>query len=121
MVLRGALRVPSRGTAVAQGLFVQLTDLAVGISPLTFELMVEVCIEANNLQDASEFLMRMESSGHAPGNDILDRVMELYLLHKHASEVAPEEPEKAPRQPQQPQRSSPPMVTSDNPWGCPVG
>merc|ERR1719352_1843786 len=44
--------------------------------------MVEACVKAKDLPAASDFLMRMEGAGHAPGNDLLDRVMELYLVHK---------------------------------------
>lgn len=96
MVLRGALRVASRAAAVAQALYGQLTDLSIKIDPGTFELMVEGCIEANNLQAASDFLMRMESSGHVPGNELLDRLMELYLRHKRSEEQKADEPEPPP-------------------------
>jgi len=88
MVLRGAARVPSRGAAIARGLHAQLTDIMIEISATTFELMVDVCIQARDLQCASDFLMRMEASNFAPSNDLLDRVMELYLVHKRNSNSA---------------------------------
>eukprot|EP00929_Paragymnodinium_shiwhaense_P003545 TRINITY_DN104101_c0_g1_i1.p1 TRINITY_DN104101_c0_g1~~TRINITY_DN104101_c0_g1_i1.p1 ORF type:complete len:624 (-),score=156.79 TRINITY_DN104101_c0_g1_i1:256-2127(-) len=82
MVLQGALVAEVRRVTVARGLFLQLVDLDVDIESNTFELMVEACVKAKDLPAASDFLMRMEGAGHSPGNDLLDRVMELYLVHK---------------------------------------
>lgn len=105
MVLRGALRFSACGAGVARGLYVQLLDLKLEVTPATFELMAESCIEANDLQSASDFLMRMEVMGHNPGNQLLDRVMELYLQQKRAQQddeskgrtdaASPTEPDKA--------------------------
>jgi len=82
MVLRGAMKAGSRGAAVARSLHTQLTDNGIDISPVTFELMVEASVQATELQCASDFLMRMEAAGHTPSNELLDRVMELYLQRK---------------------------------------
>jgi len=82
MVLNGALSMQSTRVSVTDGLYHQLTEMNVEVSPSTFELMVEACIQAKDLPAASDFLMRMEGCGHAPGNHILDHVMELYLHHK---------------------------------------
>jgi len=82
MVLRGAIRLGSRGSAVVAALHRQLTELPIGILPATYELMVATCVEDEDLQAASDFLMRMESAGLTPSSELLDRVMELYLAHK---------------------------------------
>lgn len=86
LVLKGALAAKRRRVEAAHGLFHQLKDLEVEILSTTFELMVEVCVQAEDLPAASDFLMRMEGSGFAPDNALLDRVMELYLSHKKADD-----------------------------------
>lgn len=96
MVLRGALKTTSAcGVVAARALNDQLTELGIEIMPLTFELIVETCIQANQLKFASNFLMKMEEAGQTPTSELLDRVMELYLEHKRA---APEDPIEPPRE-----------------------
>jgi len=87
MVLRGALHVGPRGAAVAQGLHEQLTSFSLEIVPGTWELMVEACISAGKLQDASDFLLKMEDANQAPNTELLDRVMEMYLIHREQNPV----------------------------------
>lgn len=82
MVLRGALLSPKSGAMVAIGLHSQLMDLEIAVNRATFELMVNACVQAKTLQAASDLLMSMEAAGHSPSNELLDQVMELYLVHK---------------------------------------
>lgn len=82
MVLRGALLSPKSGAMVALGLHAQLMDLEIAVNRATFELMVNACVQAKTLQAASDLLMSMEAAGHTPSNELLDQVMELYLVHK---------------------------------------
>jgi len=88
MVLRGSLHVGPRGTAVAQALHQQLTTFSLEILPGTWELMVEACISAGKLEDASDFLLKMEDASQAPNTVLLDRVMEMYLTHREQNPVA---------------------------------
>jgi len=92
MVLSGALRCSLAGPEVGSGLYAQLQDLGIEVWPATMELMAELCIEAGDLEGANNYLQKMDQIGHAPSNDLLDRVMELYLQHKHEKrEVSTEE------------------------------
>mmetsp|Transcript_28620 Transcript_28620/g.66310 ORF Transcript_28620/g.66310 Transcript_28620/m.66310 type:complete len:863 (-) Transcript_28620:67-2655(-) len=82
MVLRGSLCSTASGSSVARCLFAQLQDLDIEVTSETFELLVEVCIKADDLETTSELLLKMEASGHSPSNAMLDKVMEMYLAHK---------------------------------------
>jgi hypothetical protein len=90
MVLRGALKTDKCGYIAARRLHDQLNDLDIEILPLTFELIVEACIQADELKDASNYLMHMETSGQTPSSELLDRVMEMYLEHKRTSKAEDE-------------------------------
>lgn len=82
MVLKGAIQAGRVGFRAAHALYTQMADHDIAIQSLTFELIIESCISANELQQASDYLMRMEAAGQTPSNELLDRVMDLYLLHK---------------------------------------
>lgn len=82
MVLRGAIATKAHRVEMAKSLRHHLADLGVGIAVGTYELLVDACVQANNLSVASEFLMLMEAAGHVPSNELLDKVMLLYLDHK---------------------------------------
>merc|ERR1740139_1037112 len=49
--------------------------------------MIDSCVLANDLKSASDFLMKMEASGHSPDTKLLDKVMELYSQQKVLREV----------------------------------
>ncbi|CAE8739849.1 unnamed protein product [Polarella glacialis] len=83
MVLHGALR-QSNGSAVAhvaKGLYAHLSD--VELHKETYSLMVEACVKVNDLQAASDFLIKMEAAGFVLEHDLLDKVMEVYWVHKN--------------------------------------
>lgn len=80
MVLRGALHF--RSSSVAKDLYDQLSDSNVEIAERTFVLMIEVCVAAMDLKAASDFLMKMETSGFTPESELLDKVMDLYSQQK---------------------------------------
>jgi len=80
LVLRGALNLKCAN--VAKDIHEQLTETKVKISESTFMLMVEVCVLAHDLKSASDFLMKMETSGYCPESHLLDKVMELYSQQK---------------------------------------
>ena len=82
LVLRGALHLAPPQAQVARRLYAQLEDAGVTAAPATLELMVDASVSAKDLQGASDFLIKLENAGIAPGNELLDRVMELYLTSK---------------------------------------
>jgi len=81
MVLKGILSSAVRGSSVPRCLFAQLEDLSIEVTHATFELMVEVCIKADDLETTSDFLMKMDEVGLSPSDAVLDKVMEMYLAH----------------------------------------
>lgn len=76
MVLRGAMGI--KRPDVAGHLYEQLMDAHVDISQPTFEIMIDICLLANDLKAASDFLMKMENSGFTPNSEMLDKVLDLY-------------------------------------------
>lgn len=84
LVLRGALGI--KRSDVAKHLYEQLQEAHVEASESTFELVINVCLQAKDLKGASDFLMKMETAGHLPSSDLLDQVMELYSRQKNARE-----------------------------------
>jgi len=94
MVLRGMLASSVCGSSVARCLFAQLTDASIEVSADTFELLVEVCIKADDMETAGDLLMKMDEAGKAPGNPVLDKVMEMYLAHVARNQSAEEKTEK---------------------------
>jgi len=57
--------------------------------------MIEGCVLAGDLKSASDFLMKMETSGFCPESDLLDKVMDLYSQQKSQRQKqaeAPKEP-----------------------------
>lgn len=79
MVLRGALRLRSCGAQVSRALHEQFSCMALQIWKETYALMVEACMEASDLNGATDFLIKMEADGHEPSSQLLDKVMGLYL------------------------------------------
>lgn len=84
LVLRGALSIKRSDPAIY--LHDQLSKASVEISESTFEMMIEVCLAAEDLKGASQFLMKMESGGHLPRSALLDKVMNLYSEARTARE-----------------------------------
>lgn len=84
MVLAGAIKF--KRSDVARSIHSQLMDAQVEISDKTFALMIEASVLARDLKSASDFLMKMESSGFCPDSHLLDKVMDLYSLQKSARE-----------------------------------
>jgi len=84
MVLAGAIKF--KRSDVARSLHSQLADAQVEISEKTYALMIEASVLARDLRSASDFLMKMESSGFCPDSKLLDKVMDLYSLQKSARE-----------------------------------
>merc|ERR1712228_306397 len=80
MVLSGAIKF--RRVDVAKHLYDQLAEQQVEIQEQTYALMIESCIQGGDLKSASDFLMKMEASGHSPDTELLDKVMELYSQQK---------------------------------------
>lgn len=80
LVLRGAINL--KCSNVAKDIYEQLTETEVKISESTFMLMVEVCVLAHDLKSASDFLMKMETTGYCPESHLLDKVMDLYSQQK---------------------------------------
>jgi len=80
MILKGASnpKIGLKHPSIAKDLHQHLSDSEVKISEQTFTLMVEACISGGDLPGASNFLMKMESAGLCPDNDLLDKVMDLY-------------------------------------------
>jgi hypothetical protein len=76
MVLGGAIKF--RRVDVATNLYDKLIQSQVEISEKTFALMIESCVLASDLKNASDFLLKMEASGHSPETELLDKVMDLY-------------------------------------------
>lgn len=85
MVLKGALTF--KRSDVVKDLHSKLEASKVDISASTFALMIEACIRATDLRGASDFLMKMESSGHSPSSELLDKVMDLYSTQKSQREM----------------------------------
>lgn len=80
MVLRGALNF--KRVDVAKELYEQLAAANVDIFSATFSLMIEASVLAKDLKTSSDFLMKMESSGHSPSSELLDKVLDLYSNQK---------------------------------------
>jgi len=80
LVLSGAINY--KRADVARDIYEQLVDTKVEISERTFALMIEACVLARDLKSASDFLMKMETSGHCPDSELLDKVMDLYSSTK---------------------------------------
>merc|ERR1719174_3289524 len=80
MVLRGAIAFGKY--EVTHDIVDSLLGAKVTPSFDTFLLMVESMIAANDLPQASEYLMKMEQEGHSPDAMLLDRVMDLYADYK---------------------------------------
>jgi pentatricopeptide repeat protein len=92
MVLRGALNF--KRVDVVMDLYNQLRDSNVGITESTFTLMIEACVQASDLKKASDFLMKMETSGYNPESQLIDKVMALYSQQKSKPAPAPSGKEK---------------------------
>lgn len=89
IVLRGVIQLKAcTGSSVAKQLRQKLTALGIDLSRETFELMITACIKAGDLPAASELLVKMEAAGFAPGNNMLDEVMELYLERRKSQEAS---------------------------------
>ncbi|CAE7479281.1 CWC27, partial [Symbiodinium natans] len=86
MVLRGSMGF--KRVDVAKDLFAQLDAASVDVSATTFTLMIEACVVARDLKSASDFLMKMEASGHSPNSELLDKVLDLYSNQKAQKEVS---------------------------------
>lgn len=84
LVLRGAISY--KRSDVTKDIYEQLTERQVEISEKTFTLMIEACVLSRDLKTASNFLMKMETSGFCPDSDLLDKVMELYSQEKTQKE-----------------------------------
>eukprot|EP00930_Biecheleria_cincta_P002877 TRINITY_DN103852_c0_g1_i1.p1 TRINITY_DN103852_c0_g1~~TRINITY_DN103852_c0_g1_i1.p1 ORF type:complete len:539 (-),score=132.48 TRINITY_DN103852_c0_g1_i1:135-1751(-) len=80
MVLRGAINF--KRVDVAKDLHAQLVAQNVDISESTYELMIEASILAKDISSSTDFLMKMESSGHSPCSELLDKVLDLYSSEK---------------------------------------
>lgn len=80
MVLRGAMNF--KRVDVAKDLYAQLAAQNVDISESTYELMIEAAILAQDITSSTDFLMKMESSGHSPCSELLDKVLDLYSSEK---------------------------------------
>jgi len=85
LVLWGAIDL--KRSDVALNLYTQLEEDQVELSAGTFRKLIEACIKANDLKNASDFLLKMETSGHTPDTGLLDRVMELYARQKREKET----------------------------------
>jgi hypothetical protein len=83
MVLRGAIAFGKY--EVTHDIVDSLLGAKVTPSFDTFLLMVESMIAANDLPQASEYLMKMEQEGHSPDAMLLDRVMDLYADYKQSN------------------------------------
>lgn len=90
MVLRGA--VDFKRADIAKNVYAQLVNLQVEIPGQTFALMIEACVLARDLKSASDFLMKMETSGFSPDSELLDKVMDLYSEKKIQREQEPTVP-----------------------------
>lgn len=84
MVLRGAMNF--KRVDVAKDLYAQLAAQNVDISESTYELMIEASILAQDITSSTDFLMKMESSGHSPCSELLDKVLDLYSSEKSQRE-----------------------------------
>lgn len=80
LVLRGAIDL--KRSDVAMNLYEQLHEAQVELAAETFVLLIQACIRGNDLKGASDFLLKMETSGHFPDSELLDMVMELYSRQK---------------------------------------
>ncbi|CAE7207874.1 CWC27, partial [Symbiodinium sp. KB8] len=86
MVLRGSMGF--KRVDVAKDLFAQLDAASVEVFATTFTLMIEACVVARDLKSASDFLMKMEASGHSPNSELLDKVLDLYSNQKAQKDVS---------------------------------
>lgn len=84
MVLRGAINF--KRVDIAKDLYEQLSSASIEIAEATFTLMIEAAVLAKDLKSSSDFLMKMETSGHSPATDILDKVLDLYSNQKQQRE-----------------------------------
>lgn len=80
IVLRGAMAV-ARAEVVGI-LHEKLSEQHVEISEPTYTLMIEACILARDLKQASDFLLKMENASYNPDSGLLDKVMNLYSEQK---------------------------------------
>ncbi|CAE8590409.1 unnamed protein product [Polarella glacialis] len=64
---------------VAKDLHTQLVTSNVSVAKATLTLMVQACVDAGDGKNASNFLFKMESSGHTADSQLLDQVMELHV------------------------------------------
>eukprot|EP00434_Breviolum_minutum_P038946 symbB.v1.2.034559.t1/scaffold4485.1/size39082/1 len=104
MVLRGALNFKRVDVAKAkrrnelhqailqhgsifQELYDQLAAANVDIFSATFSLMIEASVLAKDLKTSSDFLMKMESAGHSPSSELLDKVLDLYSNQKTMRDI----------------------------------
>mmetsp|Transcript_8034 Transcript_8034/g.19951 ORF Transcript_8034/g.19951 Transcript_8034/m.19951 type:complete len:529 (+) Transcript_8034:136-1722(+) len=97
MVLGGAIKF--KRVDVAKKLYEQLAEQQVEVSEKTFSLMIESCVLACDLKNASDFLMNMEAAGHSPDTELLDKVMDLYSqqkLRREQEQAATEDAAKTP-------------------------
>jgi len=85
MVLRGALNF--KRVDVAKELYDQLAAANVEIFSATFSLMIEASVLAKDLKTSSDFLMKMESAGHSPSSELLDKVLDLYSNQKTMRDI----------------------------------
>lgn len=84
MVLRGAINF--KRVDIAKDLYEQLSSANIEVAEPTFTLMIEAAVLAKDLKSSSDFLMKMETSGHTPATDILDKVLDLYSNQKQQRE-----------------------------------
>lgn len=89
-VLKGAMNnsLGLRCKDVAREVNKHLSETGVQPSEPTLILMVEACIHEKDLKGASEFLMKLERAGCTPCEELLDRVMELYVDSRPSSSSA---------------------------------
>eukprot|EP00971_Amphidinium_carterae_P172674 3422964-Amphidinium_carterae.1 len=85
MVLKGAIIF--KRSEVTRYLYESLAESNVDISNSTFNLMIEACIEAQDLERANDLLMKMEAAGLSPDVRLLDKVTELYSEHQARKEM----------------------------------
>jgi len=94
LVLRGAASL--RRSPITKHIYDQLTEArTIEKNDVTYELMIEACLLAEDLKGASDFLMQMESAGFLPRPSLLDKVMELYAKQKQKPVSKAEASEKA--------------------------
>eukprot|EP00931_Biecheleriopsis_adriatica_P090962 TRINITY_DN64872_c0_g1_i1.p1 TRINITY_DN64872_c0_g1~~TRINITY_DN64872_c0_g1_i1.p1 ORF type:complete len:495 (-),score=145.71 TRINITY_DN64872_c0_g1_i1:13-1497(-) len=92
MVLRGAINF--KRADVAKDIYEQLAAANVDIFESTFTLMIEAAVLAKDLKSSSDFLMKMETSGHSPASELLDKVLDLYSAQKTVKEQEKQQQQK---------------------------